>query len=181
MLFSHSLNNGKEKVLTILKVLLDLFSEYTFGKLDIILGGSVLGHKGDEAILRNIDKLVILTDDIGNAHVVGRGGDFFVLLTSEDIDTDEIDLGAAVLTSLRGAHVDDLAGTVVHKDETILAKSRTLDGEGVGGSRGNLVESFIFLVRHDSIVQSRRKQGCEMQNLITRKTWVYPFFLYTAL
>jgi hypothetical protein len=40
---------------------------------------------------------------------VGRRAQLFELLASEDVDTSQVDFGVAVLTSLGGAHIDDLA------------------------------------------------------------------------
>ncbi len=40
---------------------------------------------------------------------MGGRAEFFKLLASEDIDSDQMDLGVTVLASLGGGHVDDLA------------------------------------------------------------------------
>lgn len=79
---------------------------------------------------QNTYKLVLAAGDVGDVHVVGGGGEIFVLLAGEDIDGDEMDLGVTVLASLGGRHVDDLAGTALDDDETVLAQSRALHGEG---------------------------------------------------
>lgn len=42
------------------------------------------------------------------------------------VDGDKVDLGVSVLAGLRGRHVDDLAGTALDDDVTVLAKSRAL-------------------------------------------------------
>lgn len=41
-----------------------------------------------------------------------------------------MDLGVAVLSGLGGGHVNDLTGAVLDHNETILAESGTLHGEG---------------------------------------------------
>jgi hypothetical protein len=40
---------------------------------------------------------------------VGGWGEILQLLSGEDIDTSQVDLGVSVLSGLRGGHVDDLA------------------------------------------------------------------------
>lgn len=89
-------------------------------------------------------QLVLLSGDVGNVHVVGGGGEIFVLLGGEDIDGNKMDLGVTVLASLGGGHVDNLAGTVLDDDETVLSQSRALHGvgqrsAGIGRVEGNIV------------------------------------------
>lgn len=78
-------------------------------------------------------QLVLLTVDVGDVHVVGGGRQIFVLLGGEDVQSDQVDLGVTVLASLGGGHVDDLAGTSLDDNVTVLPQSRALHGEG-GGS-----------------------------------------------
>lgn len=75
-------------------------------------------------------ELVFLATDVGDVHVVGRRAQLFELLRGEDVDGDQVDLGVTVLASLGGGHFDDLAGTVLDDDETVLPQRRTLHGEG---------------------------------------------------
>lgn len=63
---------------------------------------------------------------------MGGRAKFFKLLASEDVGTDKMDLGVTVLASLGGGHVDDLAGAALDDDDTVLAQSRALHGEGLG-------------------------------------------------
>lgn len=90
-------------------------------------------------------KLVLLAGDVGNVHVVGRGREILVLLASEDVDGDKMDLGVTVLAGLGGGHVDDLAGAVLDDDVAVLAQSRALHGEGVRGARIGGAEVEIML------------------------------------
>ena len=147
VLLTHSSNNGNQQILTRLELLLDLLTKFTFGKLDVALGITRISDDRDESIL-NIDKLVFLTDDHRHCHVVGGRRDVFVLLSSENVNTDQVDLGRAVLSGLAGAHVDNLTGTTRDDDESVLTEGRALHWDGLGGSRGGLLESFIFFVRH---------------------------------
>lgn len=47
------------------------------------------------------------------ACVPGGGANIFVSVASEDVSTDNLGLGGAVLAGLGGGVVDDLAGTVL--------------------------------------------------------------------
>jgi len=122
--------------------LLNLVTNFTIRNLDIILGLAVIGHKGEESIVGDIElsnlgwnhtksifhtyKLIFLTGDIGDVHIVGRWAKIFELLASEDIDGNEMNLGVTMLARLRGAHFDNLAGARLDHDEAVLAERRAL-------------------------------------------------------
>ena len=76
---------------------------------------------------------------------MSRGAKFFELLASEDIDGNQMDLGVTVLSSLGGGHIDDLAGTVLDHDETVLPQGRALHGEGGRGAGIGGLESVLML------------------------------------
>lgn len=61
---------------------------------------------------------------------MGRWGQIFELLAGEDIDGDHMDFCVAVLAGLGGAHLDNLAGSLVDDDEPVLSEGRALHGEG---------------------------------------------------
>lgn len=89
-------------------------------------------------------QLVLLAGDVGNVHVVGGGRQILELLASEDIDGNDVDLGVTVLAGLGGGHLDDLAGTTLNDDVTVLAQGRALHGvggrrAGIGRLEGNVV------------------------------------------
>ncbi|CAF3632961.1 unnamed protein product [Fusarium graminearum] len=105
-------------------------------------------------------KLVLSAADVGDVHVVSRGREILVLLASENVGSDKMDLGVTVLSSLGGGHVDDLARAVLDDDETVLTQSRALHrvGErraGIGGVEGHLMlqqarknqQNYSFLVK----------------------------------
>lgn len=102
-------------------------------------------------------KLVLTTGDVGDIHVVSGGRKIFVLLASEDVKGDKVDLGVTVLASLGGGHVDNLAGAALDHDEAVLAQSRALHGvgerrAGVGGLEGNIMlqtDKMISTYIHD--------------------------------
>lgn len=90
-------------------------------------------------------ELVLAAGDVGDVHVVGGGAEFFELLAGEDVEGDQVDLGVTVLSSLGGRHVDDLAGTVLDDDETVLPQSRTLHGVGGRGAGIDGLEGVFML------------------------------------
>lgn len=53
-----------------------------------------------------------------------------LLFAVENINSNQVDFGMTVLASLRGGHLNNLAGATFEHDETVLAQSRTLHGEG---------------------------------------------------
>lgn len=84
---------------------------------------------------------------------MGGRAEILQLLAGEDIGCNKMDLGVAVLASLRGRHLDDLAGTSLDDDETTLSESRALRrggqrGVGAGGSEVIVVLQEKKLVRN---------------------------------
>jgi hypothetical protein len=144
-LFTHRGENDDVCVLLIsLEELGDLVANFTVGHANIILGVTIIVHEREETIIGDVEKLVLAAGDVGDVHVVGGGTEIFVLLASEDVESDKMDLGVTVLSSLGGGHVDNLAGAVLDDDETVLAQSRTLHGvgqrgAGIGGLEGNIM------------------------------------------
>jgi hypothetical protein len=90
--------------------------------------------------------LVFLAEDVRDIHVVGRGAKFFELLASEDVDSNQMDLGVTVLASLGGRHIDDLARAVLDHDESVLSQGGTLHRESGRGARIGGVESVFMLL-----------------------------------
>lgn len=89
-------------------------------------------------------QLVFTTGDIGNIHVVGGRREIFELLSSEDVEGDQMDLGVTVLAGLGSRHVDNFAGPVLDHNEAVLAQSRALHWVGqrrasIGGIEGDIV------------------------------------------
>jgi hypothetical protein len=80
---------------------------------------------------------------------VGGGAEIFKLLGGEDVNGDQMDLGVTVLSGLGGGHLDNLAGTVLNDDETVLPQSRTLHGVGLGGTGIGALEGVLMLGRRE--------------------------------
>lgn len=76
---------------------------------------------------------------------MGGGAKFFELLGGEDVDGNQVDLGMAVLSSLRGGHFDNLAGTVLDDDEAVLPQGRALHGEGLRSTGIGALEGVLML------------------------------------
>lgn len=83
---------------------------------------------------------------MGNLHIVGGWGEIFELLVGEDIDGDQMDLCVAVLASLGGGHLDDLAWALLDDDEAVLSQGRALHGVGRRGTGIGALEGVLMLV-----------------------------------
>ena len=86
--------------------------------------------------------------------------------TCEYVEGNKVHLGMAVLASLRGGHLHNLAWTILAKnmsliqsplnhtntyldhDKAALPERRALHGESLGGSRVSLVEVVVLVVGH---------------------------------
>jgi len=125
----------------------DLLAHSVLRALEVIPGVAVVVHEGEEVVVHP-DELEVLALHVGHFHVVCGGADVLKLLASEDVKGDEMDLGVAVLASLGGGHLHDLARTVLDHDEAALPERRALHGESLGGSRVSLVEVVVLVVGH---------------------------------
>lgn len=76
---------------------------------------------------------------------MGRRGQIFKLLASEDVNSDEMDLRVAMFAGLGGGHLDDLAGTLFDDHETVLPQGRTLHGVGGRGTSIGALEGVLML------------------------------------
>ena len=96
--------------------------------------------------LRQTYKLHFLAGHVRDVHVVGGRAQFFQLFAGEDIQSNKVDLGVTVLSGLGGGHVNDLTGAVLDHNETILAESGTLHGEGGGGTGISALKGVFMLL-----------------------------------
>jgi hypothetical protein len=95
-------------------------------------------------------ELEFATADVGDIHVVGGRREIFQLLAGEDVDGDQVDLSVTVLASLGGGHFDNLAGTTLDDDVTVLPQGRALHGEGGGGASIGGLEGVLMLLIPES-------------------------------
>lgn len=109
-------------------------------------------------------ELELATGDVGDVHVVGRGGKIFELLAGEDVDGNHVDLGVTVLASLGGGHVNNLARAALDNDVTVLPQSRALHGEGGGSAGIGGVEGVLVLFQSQPIPSPlvERQQFCPL-------------------
>jgi hypothetical protein len=146
--------------------LLNLLADFAVGHLDIVLGGTVVRHEGQEPVVSDVElscvrnwsglffcdsssyQLVFTTDDVGNLHVVGGWGEIFQLLAGEDIQGGQVDLCVTVFAGLGGGHVDNLAGATLDDNETVLSQGGTLHGEGGRGAGIGGLEGVLMLQDH---------------------------------
>lgn len=119
-------------------------------------------------------QLVFLAGDVGDVHVVGGRRQIFVLLASEDVESDNVNFGVTVLASLGGGHVNDLARTVLDDNVTVLAQSRALHGEG--GRRASVggVESDIVLYKRTSAIWIDHNIFCAVSNARRPNPHLFP-------
>lgn len=144
---------------------LDLLADFTLGKLDIVLSGTIVGHEGQEAIVSDVElvrtltsfpmptriyassyQLIFTTADVRDLHVVGGWGEILHLLASENVESDQVDLGVTVLPSLGGGHLDDLAWAALDDNEAVLSQGGTLHGIGGRGTGIGRLEGVLMLM-----------------------------------
>jgi hypothetical protein len=71
------------------------------------------------------------------------------LLSSEDINTNQVDLSVTVLTSLGSRHINNLTRSTLNNNMSVLSQGRTLHGVGLGGTGISAFKGVIVvLVRH---------------------------------
>ena len=73
----------------------------------------IINFRKKNLTIIDVNKLIILAADVGHVHVMGRGTDILVLFVGEDVQSDHVDLGVAVLAGLGGGHFHDFAGTTL--------------------------------------------------------------------
>lgn len=76
---------------------------------------------------------------------MGRWGQIFHFLASENVNGDHMDLGVTVLASLGGGHFDDLAWAALDDDVAVLPQGRALHREGCGGTGVGAAEVDFML------------------------------------
>jgi hypothetical protein len=90
-------------------------------------------------------QLIFAAGDVGYLHVVGGRRQIFEFLAGEDVDGSKMDLGVTVFASLGSGHFDDLAGTALDDNETVLPQGGTLHWVGSRGASIGTVESVLML------------------------------------
>jgi len=154
-LFTTGSEDSDQDVGFIVNGVTDLITNIIVRALKVLPGVTAVVHHGEEVVL-HADELVVLALHVGHFHVVGGWADVFKFLTGEDVEGDHVDLGVAVLASLGGGHLNNLAWPVLDHNESSLTQGRALHGEGGRSPRISLVEIKIIghfrLVKRDDLL-----------------------------
>jgi hypothetical protein len=113
--------------------------------LQVILGVTAFGHQRQKPIVGDIQQAVFSTLDDGDFHVVGGGANILQLLSGEDINGNEVDLGVAMLSGLGSGGFDDLARATLDDNVSTLSDSRSLSRDHLGGV---ILDLFKFFISH---------------------------------
>jgi len=154
-LFTTGSEDSDQDVSFIVNGVTDLITNIIVRALKVLPGVTAVVHHGEEVVL-HADELVVLALHVGHFHVVGGWADIFKFLSGEDVEGDHVDLGVAVLTSLGGGHLNNLAWPVLDHNESSLTQGRALHGKGGRSPRVPLVEIKIIghfrLVKRDDLL-----------------------------
>jgi hypothetical protein len=90
-------------------------------------------------------KLIFLADDVRDVHVVSRGAEILKFLAGKDVDGDKVHLCVAVLASLGGGHLNNLARTALDHDVPVLTQSRALHRIGQRCASVGIFECVFML------------------------------------
>jgi len=133
----------------------DLLTNVILWALKVLPSVTGVVHHG-KVVVVHANELVVLALHVGHFHVVGGWADVFKFLAGEDVEGDHVDLGVAVLASLGGGHLNNLAWPVLDHNESSLTQGRALHGEGGRSPRISLVEIKIIghfrLVKRDDLL-----------------------------
>ena len=165
------LDSDKDVLLArVLERLTELLAELALGELQVLTGLTVVQENRAVAVGGDVEQLVLEALHDGDLHVVSRGADILVLLASEDVKADKVDLRVTVLAGLRGRHVDNLAREALQNDEAVLAERRALLRESLGTDllgRLEIVVGLCHLGRSNK--QTQLKQGGKTQEKIEKE------------
>ena len=64
LLLTHSRDDGDKEIFAFVEVGLDLLAHVTLGKLDVVLGGAVLSHQVEEAVI-DVDLEACVRSEMG--------------------------------------------------------------------------------------------------------------------
>ena len=76
---------------------------------------------------------------------MGGRAQLFELLAGENVKSNQVDFGMAVLSSLGGGHVDNFARAILDHHESVFAQGRALHGEGGGSASIGALEGVLML------------------------------------
>jgi hypothetical protein len=94
---------------------------------------------------------------------VGGWGQIFQFLASEDIKSNQMDLGVTVLAGLGGGHIDNLARAAFDDNEAVLSQGGTLHRVGGRGTGVGRLEGVFML--DAQVCQLRTDEALGLQRL----------------
>jgi len=153
--FTTSSQDGAQEILSVAVFPGDLFSDISLRNLQVVTGVASIVHQRQEAVL-NIKQLEVPTLDVWHLHVVCGWTDIFEFLAGENVKGNHVDFGVTVLAGLGGGHLDNLAGTALDHDESVLPECRALHGEGLGRTGIGGGEVILFISHCVEILGSGR-------------------------
>merc|ERR1719495_1409647 len=116
-------------------------------------------HEGQEVVIDS-DQLIVFALHIWHLHVVSGGADILQFLACEYVEGHQVHLGVAVLSSLRGGHLHNLARTILDHYKASLPERRDLHAASLGRSRVSLVEVVVLVVRHCDAAEKFSLKKC---------------------
>ena len=99
-------------------------------------------------------KLKFLTANVGDVHIVGRWAEIFQLLTSKNIQRNQMHLCVAVFACLGRRHLRNFAGAILNHDEAVLAQSRALHRIRRRGASIDALERMLLMLWWENIIKS---------------------------
>jgi len=146
LFLAHGRHHGQEDVLSFIISTLDLgLQSFITGKLGVILSVATLSQKADKSIFRNVNQLILNTVNMWNVTVVRRRNNILKLLSSENVNSNKVALGMAMLPSLGSGDLNNLAGTVLDDDVAVLADGAGLLRVRLGGAGVGLGLEVVLL------------------------------------
>jgi len=95
----------------------DLLTNVILWALKVLPSVTGVVHHG-KVVVVHANELVVLALHVGHFHVVGGWADVFKLFASKNIESDHVNLSVAVLPSLGGGHLNNLAWPVLNHNKT---------------------------------------------------------------
>jgi len=119
---AHGLQDGDHHFVTGVELLLDFVQQVlVVVAVEVVTDVAALVHETQVALLGNVDQVVLNSRHVWHFHVVGGWRHIFVLLSVEDVDSYQVDLGVTVLAGFRGGHIYDLAWLALEHSITVLS------------------------------------------------------------
>jgi hypothetical protein len=134
---------------------------------------SIVAHEGAKAVIRNIKNRILPLGHVGNVDVVGGWANVLVFAVSENVDSNDVRLGVAVLSSLGGADVSNFAGAAVDYNVATFANEARLHGKGGGGTGIGSIDGKVLILLWHVLFRTRHVAKAFPERL-ARRSAVHP-------